>query len=64
MQVHFFAAARSAAGTAQLSVPLAQLSSATLGALIEHLGRSYDPFRSDSCAGHGAVLVPGQRCPF
>ena len=34
MQVHFFAAARSAAGTAQLSVPLAELSSATLGALI------------------------------
>ena len=34
MQVHFFAAARSAAGTAQLSVPLAQLSSATLGALV------------------------------
>ncbi len=25
MQVHFFAAARSAAGTAQLSVPLAEL---------------------------------------
>ena len=32
MQVHFFAAARSAAGTAQLSVPLAELPSATLGA--------------------------------
>ena len=40
MQVHFFAAARSAAGIAQLSVPLAQLSSATLGALIEYLGQS------------------------
>ena len=35
MQVHFFAAARSAAGTAQLS-------SATLGALIEHLGQSLE----------------------
>ena len=42
MQVHFFAAARSAAGTAPLSVPLAQLSSATLGALIEHLGRTLE----------------------
>ncbi len=42
MQVHFFAAARSAAGTAQLSVPLAQLPSATLGALIEHLGQSLE----------------------
>ena len=36
MQVHFFAAARSAA------VPLAELPSATLGALIEHLGRTLD----------------------
>ena len=42
MQVHFFAAARSAAGTAQLSVPLAQLSSATLGALVEYLGQSLE----------------------
>ena len=42
MQVHFFAAARSAAGTAQLSVPLVQLSSATLGALVEHLGQSLE----------------------
>ena len=42
MQVHFFAAARSAAGTAQLSVPLAELPSATLGALIEHLGQSLE----------------------
>ncbi len=67
MQVHFFAAARSAAGTAQLSVPLAELRSATLGALIEHPGPEfggYNPFGSDSCAGHGAVLVPGQRCPL
>ena len=42
MQVHFFAAARSAAGTAQLSVPLTELPSATLGALIEHLGQSLE----------------------
>ena len=35
IQVHFFAAARSAAGTAQLS-------SATLGALVEHLGQSLE----------------------
>ena len=42
MQVHFFAAARSAAGTAQLSVPLTELSSATLGALIEHLGQNLE----------------------
>lgn len=42
MQVHFFAAAHSAAGIAQLSVPLAQLSSATLGALIEYLGQSLE----------------------
>ena len=41
MQVHFFAAARSA-GTAQLSVPLTELSSATLGALIEHLGQNLE----------------------
>lgn len=40
MQVHFFAAARSAAGTAQLSVPLAELPSATLGALVEYLGQN------------------------
>lgn len=42
MQVHFFAAARSAAGTTQLSVPLAELPSATLGALVEHLGQSLE----------------------
>ena len=44
MQVHFFAAARSAAGTAQLSVPLAELPSSArlLGALIEHLGQSLE----------------------
>lgn len=42
MQVHFFAAARSAAGTAELSVPLSVLSSPTLGALIEHLGQNVE----------------------
>lgn len=42
MQVHFFAAARSAAGTTQLSVPLVELPSATLGALIEYLGQSLE----------------------
>ncbi len=42
MQVHFFAAARSAAGTAELSVPLSVLPSPTLGALIEHLGQNVE----------------------
>ena len=41
MQVHFFAAARSAAGTAELSVPLSVLSSPELGALITHLGQTF-----------------------
>ena len=39
MQVHFFAAARAAAGTAELSVAPNEIDSPTLGSLIAHLGR-------------------------
>ena len=39
MQVHFFAAARAAAGTAELSVAPSDIDSPTLGALIAYLGR-------------------------
>ena len=39
MQVHFFAAARAAAGTAELSVAPSDIDSPTLGSLIAYLGR-------------------------
>ena len=41
MQVHFFAAARAAAGTAQTTVQLQALPAATLQALIDHLGEHH-----------------------
>ena len=66
MQVHFRCRAF-CGGYRQLSVPLAELSSATLGALIEHLDRSLEgttPSGLTLAAGHGAVPHPGQWCPF
>lgn len=39
MQVRFFAAARAAAGAAELSVAPNEIDSPTLGSLIAHLGR-------------------------
>ena len=41
MQVHFFAAARAAAGTAQTTVQLQALPAATLQALIDYLGEHH-----------------------
>ena len=61
MQVHFFAAARSAAGTAQLSVPLTELSSATLGALIEHLGQNLEGTTLSQVMEQCSFLVNGAR---
>ena len=60
MQVHFFLLPHvQRRSIAQLSVPLAQLSSATLGALIEYLGQEfggYDP--------SGLTLAQMEQCSF
>lgn len=60
MDVHFFAAARAAAGTAQTTVQHHQLSSPSLGALIDVLGRDFEG-KNTGAMGLADVLT---RCSF
>lgn len=60
MDVHFFAAARAAAGTSQTTINPDQLSQPTLGALMKVLGEEFEG-KNTGAMGLADVLT---RCSF